>query len=329
MKLEKFKEKDHKRLGIIVFTIVCILLVSGVILYRTFAIFEVKTNQNVIKGTVQDPGNIYFAFYVDDKIEKKMPQKDTGYIFDEESSYCGIAGSNDENITLEFDKNRWSVTVLGLQDSRTKCNLYFKKSYDTEKLYDLSGNHYDGTFMNGAVVQKDGEENYGIYFDGENDYVDIADLPASINWEDGFTVEFEATWQSLNNWSRILDFGDTNITDNIVIANLRLTNELRVDVRYNGIYHDFSTTSAVDVNKKNHYKFEAIKNPTNYNLKIIKNGQDLNSSIKETTAYIRNVNRTENYLGKSFSSDDGYFHGYIYLLKITDAKGQIILWYEF
>ena len=72
MKLERFKERDNKRIGIIVFTIVCILLVSGVILYRTFAIFEVKTNQNVIKGTVQDPGNIYFAFYVNDGEEDKI-----------------------------------------------------------------------------------------------------------------------------------------------------------------------------------------------------------------------------------------------------------------
>ena len=62
MKLEKFTEKDNKRIGIIVFTIVCILLVSGVILYRTFAIFEVKTNQNVINGQVQDIGDLEFAF---------------------------------------------------------------------------------------------------------------------------------------------------------------------------------------------------------------------------------------------------------------------------
>ena len=52
MRLEKFKEKDNKRIGIVVFTIVCILLVSGVILYRTFAIFEVNNNFNVINGEV-------------------------------------------------------------------------------------------------------------------------------------------------------------------------------------------------------------------------------------------------------------------------------------
>ena len=127
MKLKKFKERDNKRIGIIVFTLVCILLVSGVILYRTFAIFEVKTTQNVIKGTVQDPGNIYFAFYVDDEIQKDMPQKNGEYIFDEENSYCGVTGENehDDSIKLEFDKDRWSITVVGLKTSRTKCNLKF------------------------------------------------------------------------------------------------------------------------------------------------------------------------------------------------------------
>ena len=127
MKLKKFKERDNKRIGIIVFTLVCILLVSGVILYRTFAIFEVKTTQNVIKGTVQDPGNIYFAFYVDDEIQKDMPQKNGEYIFDEENSYCGVTGGDehDSSIQLEFDKDRWSITVLGLKTSRTKCYLKF------------------------------------------------------------------------------------------------------------------------------------------------------------------------------------------------------------
>ena len=86
MKLEKFKEKDNKKVGIIIFTIVCILLVSGVILYRTFAIFEVKTNQNIINGEVQGMGDLEFAFYVDGKIDKKVPAKDTGYTLNTEKS---------------------------------------------------------------------------------------------------------------------------------------------------------------------------------------------------------------------------------------------------
>ncbi len=124
MKLKRFKERDHKRTGIMIFTIVCILLVSSVILYRTFAIFEVKTNQNVIKGTVQDPGNIYFAFYVDNNIQKEMPQKGSGYILDEEASYCGVTGENDHDIKISLTED-YTVQVSGMTSSRTKCNLYF------------------------------------------------------------------------------------------------------------------------------------------------------------------------------------------------------------
>ena len=128
MKLEKFKEKDNKRIGMIVFTIVCILLVSGVMIYRTFAIFEVKTSQNVIKGTVQDPGDIYFAFYVDNQIQKEMPKKEEGYMLDKDQSYCGVNGIEDTEIIPSLDRDTWSIVVTGMTSSRTKCNLYFTKT---------------------------------------------------------------------------------------------------------------------------------------------------------------------------------------------------------
>ena len=123
MRLEKFKEKDNKRIGIVVFTIVCILLVSGVILYRTFAIFEVNNNFNVINGEVEDPGDIYFAFYKDEQIQKDMPQKEEGYVLDESKSYCGVTGGNDSNIKV-------FVTEDGLyevkHDDVTEINEGFK-----------------------------------------------------------------------------------------------------------------------------------------------------------------------------------------------------------
>ena len=126
MKLERFKEINKRQASIVIFTLFCIFLVSGVILYRTFAIFEVKTNQNVINGTVQDPGNIYFAFYYDGAIQKDMPVKDNGYVLDEENSFCGVNGSQDDNIKVALTEN-YVIQVHGVTTSRTKCNLYFKK----------------------------------------------------------------------------------------------------------------------------------------------------------------------------------------------------------
>ncbi len=152
MKLKRFKEKNNKRTSIILFTITCILLVSGVILYRTFAIFEVKTNQNVIKGTVQDPGNIYFAFYKDSEIQKDMPSIGEGYVLDEEASYCGVTGSNDNDITVSLTEN-YTILVHGVTTSRTKCNLYFVK-----------GNFIQGKGI--PIVEKDD----GLYEVKHEDY---------------------------------------------------------------------------------------------------------------------------------------------------------------
>ena len=160
MKLQKFKEKDNKRIGVIVFTIICILLVSCVILYRTFAIFEVKTSQNVIKGTVQDPGNIYFAFYVNDgkenKIQKEMPTKN--YVLDEEQSYCGVNGEKDDNIKVTLT-DEYGIYVTGVTTSRTKCNLYFvsdafilgkpiKAITSGDGLYEVTHEDVSGTINN-------------------------------------------------------------------------------------------------------------------------------------------------------------------------------------
>lgn len=155
MKLEKFKEKNNKRIGIIVFTIVCILLVSGAVLYRTFAVFEVKTNQNVIKGKVEDPGNIYFAFYQKSEdgnyeIKKDMPNKNEGYVLDEEQSYCGVNGEKSSNIKVSVNED-WKIIVSDVTTSRTKCTLYFKKG---EKLIDI---------LKSEFIQQDNSGKSGIY----------------------------------------------------------------------------------------------------------------------------------------------------------------------
>ena len=65
MKLEKIKGKDSKKTFIIIFTVCCILLLAGVILYNSFAVFTEEEQFNVINGEYLDPGDLYFTVYVD------------------------------------------------------------------------------------------------------------------------------------------------------------------------------------------------------------------------------------------------------------------------
>ncbi len=123
MKLERYKQRDPKKIGITIFTAVCILLVAGVFFYTSFASFQVQQDFNIIEGTVGSNGDLYFAFYVDDVISKTMPQKGEGYKINREKTNCTKGAS------VEFNETDWSVKVLNMTERNTKCTLYFDRSY--------------------------------------------------------------------------------------------------------------------------------------------------------------------------------------------------------
>ena len=81
----------------------------------------------MVNGTYQDPGDIYFAYYVDGVITGELPKQNTGYIFDEEKSNCtnGVVPTFD-NASWTFEANYSNYNATDY--TRTKCNLYFKKT---------------------------------------------------------------------------------------------------------------------------------------------------------------------------------------------------------
>ena len=191
MKLEKFKEKNSKKKFIIIFTINCILLLAGVFLYTSFAVFTEDKNFNVINGTAQDPGDIYFAYYVDGEITRDMPSQNSGYLFDEEQSNCtnGVIPSWD-NASWSFVANYSNYTNYTKTDySRTKCNLYFTKTKTVSTtLGDLEVYTYTPDFTKSAcddeaceshekgIFEMTDDDGTSYYYRGsvENNYVYFA-----------------------------------------------------------------------------------------------------------------------------------------------------------
>ena len=88
MKLEKFKIKNPKKIAIIVFAFMIGIITGYIIFYRSYAFYEENKNFDVINGTVEDPGDIYFAYYIDGTISRSMPTQNTGYTLDETKSNC-------------------------------------------------------------------------------------------------------------------------------------------------------------------------------------------------------------------------------------------------
>ena len=121
MKLEKFKQRNPKKIGIAVFTIACVLLIAFVFIYSSFASFQTNETRTFINGNVVDPGDLYFAFYVDGVISSTMPAKGEGYVLDKEKTTCTNGAA------VEWLADEWAPKILNFTQTRTKCTLYFIK----------------------------------------------------------------------------------------------------------------------------------------------------------------------------------------------------------
>ena len=188
MKLEKFKEKNPKRKVIVIFTVCCVLLLAGVFLYTTFAVFTEEKQFNVINGTYQDPGDLYFSVYIDGQITNTFPSKNDGYLFDGTQSSCT------NGATVLWDDESWSALVnfsnyQAGNLSKTKCTMYFKSNVASQIIaqLDTTGScptvNEDGT-VNVASAESEkslvcsAPDDYGTsyYFRGnvENNWVKFA-----------------------------------------------------------------------------------------------------------------------------------------------------------
>ena len=126
MKLHKFRVRNNKKFAFIFIGVVFLFLLGGIYLYSSFAVFNEEKHFNVINGEIQDPGDIYFAYYVDGEITRSMPKQNTGYKLDTEKSECTngvVPGWDYANWKFTADYTGYNATDY----TRTRCNLYFVK----------------------------------------------------------------------------------------------------------------------------------------------------------------------------------------------------------
>ena len=169
MELKKYKNKKKIKMYILIFMIFLLISIGGYIYYRSYALYEDIKNFDMINGTVEDPGDIYFAYYIDDEISRNIPLQSTGYTLDEEKSNCT------NNVTVSFDYSIWEVK-LNYQNyntttnTRTKCTLYFYKNKTLEKL-SQNENIYDiePDFKQNACDYNCDTDEAGIFRTYDND----------------------------------------------------------------------------------------------------------------------------------------------------------------
>ena len=162
--MKKFREPYIKMFVIGAIINFVILLIAGMYLYNTFAVFSEEKHFNVINGEVTEPGDIYFAYYVDGEITRSMPKQNTGYKLDTEKSNCtnGVVPGWDYGL-WEFRANYSGYNATDY--TRVRCNLYFvKESTVSTALGDLTINSYIPDFTKSACDDEACESHEkGIY----------------------------------------------------------------------------------------------------------------------------------------------------------------------
>ena len=168
-KLQKFKENNNKRKIIAITIIFSILALSSIYLYNSFAVFSEEKHFNVINGEVQDPGDIYFAYYIDGVITRNMPSQNTGYKLDTEKSNCNNGVKVGWNYSIwhaDIDYSGYNATDY----TRVRCNLYFaKESTVSTVLGDLTVNSYTPDFTKSACDDSTCESHEKGIFAAEDD----------------------------------------------------------------------------------------------------------------------------------------------------------------
>lgn len=247
--------------------------------------------------------------------------------FDEGPSECDLTSSNacledesgesNDGTPQNFDDNDFNTgsgwfnqTPLNrpsLEDSSENSN--------TARFY--GGN--DGALKNfnfsesGSRWTSGVEGDSALEFDGNDDYVDVRNSGSFFGNMNRFSVSFWARWDSLNSWSRIVDFGSSRGNNGaVLIANNNGRDDLTAEIR-NSTGQSLGKCTAsnnITVGDLDHWTITWA----NGSQRIYKNGELLKSC--SYTGSWQDINEPNKYFGRSNWGSDGNFSGIIEHIRV-------------
>ncbi len=132
MNLRRFNKHKKQKEIIIGSIILLIVIIGGISLIASFAMYEEKATFNVLKGTIPDfsTKDINLSFTIDGQTEtnKPFPNKSEGYIVEEVD--C------EDNVTADWNNGSWSLENIKNEGTakKVKCTVKFKTINTTSGL---------------------------------------------------------------------------------------------------------------------------------------------------------------------------------------------------
>lgn len=183
---------------------------------------------------------------------------------------------------------------------------------------DISVNNYTATIYNSPTYNR---TSGGSSFSFNQTLSQYAGVPTNtIDFTGGYSISFYANFGSVNNWERIIDFGNGELANNIIAAREGTTNNIWFEVHSSGASKGVCKgLNAISNNTLDQYTFVVSANGASCN--IYKNGTSFTTTIVSGTDFrpASGVARLNNYIGKSNWAADSYFEGSIQEIAIYNA----------
>ena len=130
MELEKFKERNSKKTGIIIFTVASILLLAGVFFFTSFASYVDIKSFNIISGNIPNIGEALYVYHLEDGTITTQASRVVELVLKEEDSTCtyGVIPKW-ENNQIILDKTNATNT----SSQKIRCDLYMVRSNPAEE----------------------------------------------------------------------------------------------------------------------------------------------------------------------------------------------------
>lgn len=216
----------------------------------------------------------------------------------------------------------------------------FSLEVKNDNLIDHSSQAYHGKLKNGTKIIQDEQGKYALSFDGIDDYIELPTLSGNVNWNKGVIVEAEAVYEATNQNSMILMLGNGyNLSEghgknHVILQNIGTSGRIGFHIQGKAEGKEYAVetkNNVITFNQKMKIKVAMKEVASAYSSNVYINNTEASSTdsyMSSVVNPIQNVDRKENYLGKSSWPSDGYFKGKIYSIKLTLTNGTVIFDYD-
>ncbi|MEM7206812.1 MAG: DUF6701 domain-containing protein [Pseudomonadota bacterium] len=251
-------------------------------------------------GRIEDTGSSpeYFNGEIDELLvfDSVIGQNEVDLIFNNQSAGKNYDGSD---------------RVCGVPTPLAEWRLD-EASWDgtSGEVTDLIG-VFDGT-ADGGLSSESAQICHGGTFDGVDDHVSLPSI--STDFSNGFSASAWVDFGTTQNWERVFDFAQGTQNDNIVLARNSSSDDLTFEIYSGSSSCGKITASNGIVSGVHHY---AITIDGSQNVALYRDGVTIATGT--SSCMPANVTRTNNYIGRSNWSSDGYFDSQIDELKIFES----------